>query len=82
MWMLPAPIFFCLTIFFAGRLGKEIFELGIVDSSPSLISLEGLYRYIVEKRKRGERLSFNLWASIGSFILIFSPFVYLGVYGG
>ena len=79
MWAIPIPIFLILSIFFAGRLGKEISDLGINDITPSIVSPVGIYHYVVEKKKRGEKLSFNFWASIFSVLMIFSPFIYIGI---
>jgi hypothetical protein len=79
MWLIPVAIFFVLSIFFAGRLGKEITNLGITDISSGIVSIPGLILYVKEKRKRGEPLSFNFWAGVLCTILIFSPFIYFGI---
>ncbi len=79
MWLIPVAVFFVLSIFFAGRLGKEITNQGITDISPSIVSIPGLVLYVKEKRKRGERLSFNFWAAVLCAVLIFSPFIYFGI---
>jgi len=72
-------VFFVLSIFFAGRLGKEITNLGVTDIAPSIVSIPGLVLYVREKRKRGEALSFNFWAAVLCTLLIFSPFIYFGI---
>ena len=79
MWAIPIPIFFVLSLFFAGRLSKEIADLDIVDISPSIISISGLFLYVKEKKKRNEPLSFNFWAGLLCTLMIFSPFIYISI---
>ena len=69
--------FLVLSIYFAGRLGKEIDSLSIGDfSSSHIVSIYGLIMYVKEKKKRNESLSFNFYASIICVLGIFAPFIY------
>jgi hypothetical protein len=80
MWVIPVAVFFVLSIFFAGRLGKEITELGIADITRWVVSIVGMVLYVKEKKKRGERLSFNFWATIFCTTMIFVPFLLVLVF--
>lgn len=76
---LPAILFLISSYFFAGRLAKEIRDLGIVDITSNIVSLPGVIKYVREKRRRNEPLSVNFFAATASVVLIFVPFIIAGI---